>query len=164
MLLLGFTFGLLAQNVKLAYIDSNRIMTECNDTKEAQELFQQDRANWDKQIDDLTAEIQRLETEYETRKLTLSETGKKEAEARITEKLKERQTQLENIYGEDGLAARRNAELLAPIMEKLRAIIDRVAIDENYAMIFDIAAGSVLWAKPNMDITQQLIVEMNKVE
>ena len=164
MLLLGLSVGLFAQSMKLAYIDSNRIMMECNDTKAAQELFQKDRANWDKQIDDLTADIRRLETEYETRRLTLSESGKKEAQDRISARLRERQTLLENIYGEEGLAARRNAELLAPIMEKLRAIIDKVAIDENYSMIFDIAAGSVLWAKPNMDITQQLIVEMNKVD
>lgn len=164
LLLAGFSVGLFAQSLKLAYVDSNRIMMECNDTKAAQTLFQKDRENWDKQIDDLTAEIRRLENEYETRRLTLSESGKREAQERIATRLRERQNLLESIYGEDGLAARRNAELLAPIMEKLRVIIDRIAIDENYSMIFDIAAGGVLWAKPNMDITQQLIVEMNKAD
>lgn len=158
------TIGLYAQNLKIAYIDSNRIMSECNDTKEAQKLFQKDRENWDKQIDDMSADIKRLETEYETRKLTLSESGKKEAENRITAKLRERQTLIERIYGEEGLAATRNAELLAPIMEKLRVVIDKIAVDENYALIFDAATSGIVWAKERMDITQQVIVEMNKAE
>ena len=158
-----FIFGLCAQTVRLAYIDSNRIMAESNDTREAQRIFQSDREAWDEEIDDLTAEVRRLETELETRRLTLTESGKREVEDRISAKIRERQQLLERIYGENGLAETRNAELLAPIMTKLRTIIDRIADDENYSMIFDASTSGIIYANDRMDITTQVIEEMNKV-
>ena len=162
LIMVVFCLGLFAQNLRVAYIDSNRIMTECDDTREAQRLFQMDRENWDKQIDDLTADIRRLTTEYETRRLTLSESGKREAEDRIMARERERQQLLERIYGETGLAANRNAELLAPIMEKLRVVIDKIAIDDNYSIIFDASSSGIVWAQERMDITQRVIHEMNR--
>ena len=157
-----FSFGLYAQALRIAYIDSNRIMMDCNDTREAQRLFQLDRDRWDREIDDMTADIRRLETELEMRRLTLSESGVREAEERITARHRERQNLLERIYGERGLAASRNEELLAPIMEKLRVILDRIAIEENYAVIFDAATSGIVWAQERLDITNQVINEMNR--
>jgi outer membrane protein len=157
-----FSFGLFAQAIRVAYIDSNRIMMDCVDTREAQRLFQLDRDRWDREIDDMTADIRRLETEFEMRRLTLSESGVREAEERINARIRERQNLLERIYGERGLAASRNEELLAPIMEKLRIVLDRIAIDDNYTIIFDAATSGIVWAQERLDITQQVIDEMNR--
>ena len=156
------TLGLNAQNMRIAYIDSNRIMAESNDTREAQRLFQSDRENWDSQIDDIQSQVHRLETELETRRLTLTESGKREVEERITAKKREGAQLLESIYGENGLAEKRNADLLAPIMSKLRNIIDRIAEDDNYTIIFDASTSGIIYANDRMDITQQVIIEMNK--
>jgi len=158
-------FGVLsAQNLKIAYIDSEKIMAESKDTKEAQSLFQKDRDGWKKQVDDLDAEIQRLENDYNTKKLTLSASGKKQAEDKIEAKKTERKTLIESIFGENGRAAARNAELLQPIMTKLRNIIEKVSVEENYAMIFDASSAGIIWAQPKLDITERIILEMNKTE
>ena len=161
-LVLALTLGLHAQNIRMAYINSTRIMTESNDTREAQRLFQLERDRWEREIDDMSAEIQRLEREYETRRLTLSESGKKEAEDRITARMRERQQLIERIFGEGGIAERRNNELLAPIMEKLRTVLDRIAVDDNYTVIFDAASSGIVWAQERLDITHQVIIEMNR--
>ena len=162
MLVLALALGLHAQNIRMAYINSTRIMTESNDTREAQRLFQLERDRWEREIDDMSAEIQRLEREYETRRLTLSESGKKEAEDRITARMRERQQLIERIFGEGGIAERRNNELLAPIMEKLRTVLDRIAVDDNYTVIFDAASSGIVWAQERLDITHQVIIEMNR--
>ena len=157
-----FIVGLSGQAVKLAFIDSNRIMAESNDTREIQRIFLQERDAWDSEIDNLTDEVRRLETELETRRLTLTETGKREAEERILAKMRERQQLIERIYGEDGLATQREAELLAPIMAKLRTIIDRIAEEEDFSMIFDWVTSGLIYAKDTMDITAEVISEMNR--
>ncbi len=160
-----FVMGaLFAQNVKVAYIDSERIMMESKDTKEAQSLFQKDREGWMRQIDDLDAEIQRLESDFNTKKLTLSASGKKQAEDKIEEKKNARKEIVESIFGDNGRAQSRNAELLQPIMTKLRVIIERIAVEENYAMIFDASSAGIIWAQPRLDLTEQIINEMNKTE
>lgn len=153
-----------AQNLKLAYIDSEKIMSECKDTKEAQSLFQKDREGWNKQVGDLDAEIQRLENDYNTKKLTLSAQGKKTAEDKIAAKKKERKDLVESIFGENGRAAQRNQELLQPIMTKLKTIIEKISVEENYSMVFDAGSAGIIWTKLTLDITERIITEMNKTE
>jgi len=153
--------GLMSQTLRIAYVDSYRIISESNDTREAQRVFQVDRDNWVRQIDEMEDEILRLERELETRRLTLTESGRREAEERIATRMRERQQFIERIFGETGLAATRNNELMAPIMEKLRVAIDKIAIEENYSIIFDASSG-VVWAQERLDITQQVIDELNR--
>jgi outer membrane protein len=158
-------FGILsAQTIKIAYIDSEKIMAESKDTKEAQKLFQKDREGWTKQVNDLDAEITRLENDYSTKKLTLSAAGKKQAEEKIEQKKTERKEMVESIFGEKGRAATRNAELLQPIMTKLRTIIEKICVDEGYSMIFDASSSGIIWAQPKLDISERVILEMNKTE
>ncbi len=156
--------ALAAQTVKIAYIDSEKIMKESKDTQEAQKLFQKDREGWTKQVNDVDAEITRLENDYNTKKLTLSAAGKKQAEEKIEQKKTERKELVESIFGENGRAAARNAELLQPIMAKLRLIIEKVSVEQNYSMIFDATSAGIIWAQPKLDITESIILEMNKTE
>ena len=161
-LLLGlFIISLNSQNIRIAYFDSFRVMNECNDITEAQKLYQNARETWDREIDELSAEIRQIEQEYDQRKYTLHESGKLEYEERITTKKREMAQQIEKIFGEDGLAATKSAELQAPSMTKLRTIVERIAVDENYSIIFDAAAIGIFYAVERMDITQQIISEMN---
>jgi Skp family chaperone for outer membrane proteins len=50
---------------------------------------------------------------------------------------------------------------MTPIMEKLRLAIEKIAIEDNYNIIFDSASG-IVWAQERLDITQQVIEEMNR--
>jgi outer membrane protein len=121
-----------------------------------------ERENWDREIEDITAEVQRLEREFETRRLTLGEAGRREAEERIIARMRERQQLVERIYGENGIAERRHNELIAPIMDKLHEVLQKIATEENYSMIFDASSSGLAWAQERLDITQQVIIEMNR--
>ena len=153
--------GLIAQTLRIAYVDMYRIISESNDTREAERIFQIDRDNWIRQINEMEEEILRLERELETRRLTLTESGRREAEERILARIRERQQFIERVYGEDGLASTRNDELMEPILEKLRIAIDKIAVQEDYSIIFDSSTG-VVWAQDRLDITPLVIEEMNR--
>ncbi len=156
--------ALCAESSRLAYIYADRIMTESKDAQEAQQLFQADQAVWEKEVQELDAEIERLQNEYETRKLTLAEAGKKEQENKIQKKIQDRQNIVQEILGENGKAAQRNAELLEPIMKKVNKAIEQVAIDNNFDMIIDASAGGLLYAKPALDVTDLVLEELNTME
>ena len=156
--------ALCAESSRLAYIYADRIMTESKDAQEAQQLFQADQAVWEKEVQELDAEIERLQNEYETRKLTLAEAGKKEQENKIQKKIQDRQNIVQEILGENGKAAQRNAELLEPIMKKVNKAIAQVAIDNNFDMIIDASAGGLLYAKPALDVTDLVLEELNTME
>ncbi|MCB5230827.1 MAG: OmpH family outer membrane protein [Candidatus Cloacimonas sp.] len=152
---------LLAQSIKIGYIDTDKIMIESKDTQEAQLIFKNEQAQWEKEIMALDDEVKRLESEYEARKLTLTESGKAQAQEKIEAKTKERRQYLERIFGENGIAVQRNAELLEPIMIKLKESIEKIAIEENYSIVFDAVGGGLLYARPNLDLTDLILKEMN---
>lgn len=160
---LAFSFSLLqAQSLKIAYINTDRVIQESNDTKDIQRVFNLDRTNWENQIKTAQDQVKAMESDLELKKLTLSEQGKKDAQAKIQAKKDEADAMVESFFGTNGKAKQRYQELIEPVTKKINQIIEKIAVDENYSMILDVSTGVVLYAKQNMDITDQIIAEINK--
>ncbi len=151
-----------AEAEKLAYIDTDRIMMTSPETQEAQTILMGERQKWEQEIADMDAEIEQLYADYESKKMILTESGKQEAETKIMSLSEARQAKVQELFGENGTFVQRQNELLAPILNKLKTIIEKVAIENNYSIILDASAGSILYAKPSLDITDSILDEMEK--
>jgi len=151
-----------AQAVKIAYINTDKVIAQCNDTKEIQRVFSAERQNWEDQIKELDDTSKQLQSDFDKKKLTMTESGKRDAQAKIDAKNAERDRMIDEYFGENGKAKQRYQELIEPVTKKINGIIEKIAVDENYSLILDVSTGVVLYAKQNMDITDQVIDEMNK--
>jgi hypothetical protein len=69
---------------------------------------------------------------------------------------------LEEYFGEGGKAEQRYRELIDPLTLKIHNLIKKTAEDEKYTMIFDVSMGTVLYAAPAIDLTDQILLELNK--
>ncbi|HHV37776.1 MAG TPA: OmpH family outer membrane protein [Candidatus Cloacimonetes bacterium] len=154
--------GLIAQNVKLGYVNTDRILFDSNEMAEISRLFQLDRQKWTGQIQALDNEIQQMERDFDVRKLTLSENSKRELQDQIISKKEEAGRLLQQYFGDNGLAEQRYRELVDPLSQKIHEIITDIAEDEKYTMILDVSMGVVLYAVPSIDITEQVLQELNK--
>ncbi|HPF09011.1 MAG: OmpH family outer membrane protein [Candidatus Cloacimonetes bacterium] len=161
LILIGI-LGLGAQNVKLGYVNTDRILIDSNEATEISRLFQLDRQNWTNQIRALDDEIQQMERDFEIRKLSVSEATKRDMQGKIDAKKAEAGQLLEQYFGEGGTAEQRYRELIDPLTKKIHDIITKIAADENYTMILDVSMGVVLYATPSIDITEQVLQELNK--
>lgn len=153
-----------AESAKIVYVDTDRIMTESKLTKEAQQSFQTEQQKWQEKLTQMQSEIDRLSADYQAKELVLTEEGKKESQAKLLKLDKEIKDYYNEIYGEHGKATTRNNDLLGPILDKLKVVIEDVAVKNNYSLILDSSAGAILYAKPAMDITDQIIEELDKAE
>lgn len=153
---------ILANAEEIVYYDSNRVLESSKDLQDAQKNLENDINTWEQEIEEVENDIQELKDEYERKKLTLLESGRQEALQKIAEMEELRDDKIEEIYGENGRIINRNDELLQPIMEKLNAILEKIAVDNNYSMILDAASGAVGYAKNKLDITDDIIDEMDK--
>ncbi|MDP8204190.1 MAG: OmpH family outer membrane protein, partial [Candidatus Tenebribacter mawsonii] len=151
-----------AESEKIAYIDTEKIMMTSPETQEAQTILLGERQKWEQEIADMDAEIEQLYVDYESKKMILTESGKQEAEAKIMSLSEARQARVQELFGETGAFVQRQNELLAPILNKLKTIIEKVSIENNYSIVFDASAGSILYAKPSLDITDLILNEMEK--
>ena len=153
-----------AESTKIVYVDTDRIMVDSKLTKEAQQSFQTEQQKWQDKLTQMQSDIDKLSADYKARELVLTEEGKKEAQAKLLKLDKEIKTYYNEIYGENGKATSRNNELLKPILDKLKTVIEDIAVKNNYSLILDSSAGAILYAKPAMDITDQVIEELDKAE
>ncbi len=151
-----------AEAEKIAYIDTDRIMMTSTETQEAQTILVGERQKWEQEIADIDTEIEQLYADYESKKMILTESGKQEAETKIMTMTESRQSKVQELFGENGKFIQRQNELLAPILNKLKTVIEKVSVENNYSIVLDASAGSVLYAKPNLDITDAILDEMEK--
>ncbi len=150
------------QAVKLGYVNTDRLLLESNEAAEISRLFNLDKQNWTNQIRQLDEEIKQMERDYEIDKLTKTEAYKREAQSRIDTKKAEAGRLLEDYFGEGGAAEQRYRELIDPLTLKIHNIITKTAEDEKYTMIFDVSMGTILYALPALDLTDQILLELNK--
>ncbi len=154
--------ALLAQQPKIGYVDVERLKVEYKEFQDAQERFNQQLSIWQSQADTMQKEVAALQNELERQGSLLTEAKRKEKQQLIIAKQKEYQDFASKILGPEGEAARREKELSKPLIDKINAVIQLVAIRDGYALILDSSGGNVLYAKEDMDLTAVILEELNK--
>ncbi len=160
LIVLGIVFFSFAE-LKIGYINSDRIINEYQGTKEAQEKFNKEVAKWEQEASERQKEIKTKKEQLDKQSLLLSSERKKELESQLEQELIEYNKFLQEKFGQQGDAVKKNEELLKPIMEKVNKILEKIAKDENYDFIFD-GRYSLAYAKKAYDITEKVILILNK--
>lgn len=153
-----------SQEGKIGYVDSMRLRTGFKEFADAQAKFDQDVKAWQDEAAQMKKAIDSLEADLEKTSLILSEAKKKEKEDLLeAEKLKY-QKFTNNIFGPGGKAEKRNAELTKPILDKINLVLEKIATEENFIMIFDSVNGNIAYAKKSLDLTDLVLEELQKLE
>jgi outer membrane protein len=154
--------GASAQEFKLGYIDSERIFNEYRAVGEAQQQFDRDVEAWKKEAEQSERELQSMQEELESQRLLLSETALQEKENQLQTMAAEYERFIQSVWGPTGKIAQRNAELTRPIMEKVREVVDKLAAEQGFSLIFDAADGNLVYGEKSLDLTDQVLTELNK--
>jgi outer membrane protein len=148
--------------LKLGYINSEAIFQEYSGTKEAQDKFNKEVAKWEQDASKKQKEIKDLKDQIDKQSLLLSAERKKALEDSLDQKMAQYQKFIQEKFGQKGEALSKNEELTKPIIEKINQIIEKIAKEENYDYIFDARAGGIVYAKKAFDLSDRVLVLLNK--
>ena len=148
--------------LKIGFINSERIFAEYEGTKEAQDKFNKEVAKWEQEATERQKEMKDLKDQLEKQSLLLSGERKKEIEDKLQVKMTDYQKFLQEKFGQEGEALKKNEDLTKPIVEKINKILEQIAKAENYDYIFDARVGGMVYAKPGYDLTERVITALNK--
>ncbi len=154
LLLLMISAPIFAQ--KLAYVQTQQIFSEFSEYKDAEAKLAQLRSQYQAEYDQLVKEYTAQLQEIESQSLLLSPEKKQEKERLMQEKALQIEKYKYEKLGPQGELYAAQAKLVAPINDKIMAAIKKIGEDEGYDFIFDGASG-LLYAKPDTDITQQVL-------
>lgn len=148
--------------IKIGYINSEQILNAYQGTRTALESFNRDVDGWNQDAAARKKELDGLGRDVAAQSPMLSDAKRREKEQDYQRKLTEYDQFVQSIWGPNGLLAKRNQEILQPIVSKIQTILAKIGAEEGYDLILDAADGHVLYADQSLDLTQRVIDELGK--
>jgi outer membrane protein len=143
-----------AQELKIGYVNSERVMRESNPAKAAQAKLQAEFSKREKELDDSAAKLKTAADKLEKEAITLSETERNRRQRELVES--DRDLQRKRREFQEDLNQRRNEEL-AGVIERANRVIRQIYESEKY----DLVLQEVIFAGARVDITEKVIKVLN---
>ncbi|MEP7127281.1 MAG: OmpH family outer membrane protein [Chitinophagales bacterium] len=153
--------GSVAFAQKLAYVDTEYILKNIPDYKDAQKKLDDIAAVWQKDIDTKYAEIDKLYKSYQAEQVLLTEEMKLQRQKEIQDKEKAAKELQKQKFGYQGELFVKRQELVQPIQDNVFDAVSKIATAKAYDFVLDKSSGSVvLYANTKVNISDQVLQAM----
>lgn len=146
--------GAQAQELKIGYVNSERVLREANLAKAAQIKLEAEFGKREKDLRDLEARLRGAADKLEKDAPTLSEAERNRRQRDVVEQ--ERDLQRKRREWQEDLTQRKNEELAA-VVEKANRVIKQIFETEKYDLILQDA----IHFSARVDITKKVIDALN---
>lgn len=146
---------------KFAWVDTDYIMSNIPEYKQAQDELNKLSVQWQKEIEAKYAEIDKLYKNFQQDQLLLTEDLRKKREAEIVEKEKAAKDLQKQRFGVDGDLFKKRQELVKPIQDKVFNAVKELAELKNYAVVFDKSSDlTMLYTNAKYDMSEEVLEKM----
>lgn len=143
---------------KYGYVDSEYILSNIPDYKQAQSQLDNMSAQWQGEIESLFSEAEALQVALNAEKILLTEEMVGEREKIIDEKKTQARTLQQTYFGPEGDLFNKRLELIKPIQDQIYNAIQSVAKQKKYDIVFDKASElMMLYTNPRADLSDEVL-------
>ncbi len=143
-----------AQELKIGYVNGERVLREAAPAKAAQAKLEAEFSKRDKELNDVAARLKTASDKLEKEAPTLSEAERNRRQRELVEQDRDFQRKRREL--QEDLAQRKNEELAA-VLERSNKVIKTIFDTEKYDLILQDA----VFFSPRVDITQKVIDRLN---
>ena len=145
---------------KVAYVRSQDLIYRYEGTLEAMAKFNNQKQQWQANVDTLKFDFQRAVNRYnqEYKKLAVSE------RQRWEDDLSSQERQLQSYASAiEGKIKQADEEMMQAALDQINVFVEQYSIEHGYDIILGTTvSGNVLYGKEDLDITEELLKELNK--
>jgi len=147
---------------RIAYVNPQALFESAPGRAAAEETFRKETEAYRAELSRLNDALNKAVQDYQKTEATLT-AGQKETRQRALQakqdSLQQRQQELEQR------ANQRQNELMAPIMESVRKVLEDIRAEDGYAMILSSEPGTspILAADKNLDITERVVARLRTI-
>lgn len=143
-----------AQELKIGYVNSERVLREAAPAKSAQAKLETEFSKREKELNDTGARLKAAADKLDKDSPTLTESDRSRRQRELVEQ--DRDLQRKRREFQEDLNQRRNEEL-AGVLERANRVIKQIFDQEKYDLILQ----EVIFAGPRIDITEKVIKALN---
>jgi outer membrane protein len=153
-MLLGSAGSLHAEDLKIGYVNSDRVLRDAIPAKAAQAKLESEFSKRDKEMSDMAAKIKAASDKLEKEAPTLSEADRSRRQRELVDQ--DREFQRKRREFQEDLTQRKNEEL-SVVVERANKVIKQIFESEKYDLILQEA----VFAGPRVDITDKVVKALN---
>lgn len=158
-ILLAAGLGLLAlaataQDLRIGFVNTDRIFREANLAKAAQTKLEQEFSRREKEVQGLAAQLKTASEKFERESPTLPDAQRGARQRQLVEQ--DREFQRKQREFQEDLNLRKNEELQS-VLERANRVIKQVAEAEKY----DLVIQEAVYINPKHDITDKVLSGLN---
>lgn len=162
---LGLLVAIMATGVgfsqKFAFVDTEYILGRIPSYDASQKQLDKFAADWQKEIEDKRADIEKLYKDYQAERVLLTEDMRKKREEDIIQREKDLKTLQKKYFAPEGDLYKKRQELIKPIQDDVFNAIKELAQEGNYDVIFDTASGpTMLYTNPRYDKSDEILEKL----
>jgi outer membrane protein len=146
---------------RFGYIDTDFILNKMPEYAKAQDEINQLSEAWEKEIQDMDKKIEAMYSDLQAEQVLLTDEMKKDRQSAIQKKEADLKEYQKKVFGFGGLFFLKKQELIKPIQDKVWDAVDKVAKQNNLAIVFDKAGELVMiYTDPRYDYTDFVLDEL----
>jgi outer membrane protein len=158
-LLLAAAPAVRAEELRLATVDLQRALNECDAGKRAKEDFKSQVDKLQADLNKQKSDIEKIKDEVEKKGMVLKDEERKNIERDYQKRLRDFQRTYKDSQAE---LQQRDNELTSEILRDLQEVIAEYGAKQNYTLILEASnTGAVLYNSRSIDITDAVIQEYN---
>ena len=155
------SFGQIVAAQKFGYIDTDYILAQMPEYKEAQAEHERLSKSWQSEIQQMYQVIEGMYSELQAEEVLLTAEMKEERMAEIRAKEEEVREYNNQVFGYNGLFFLKKEELMKPVLEAVFEATEKVSKQNRIQFMFDKAADMVmLYTDPIHDYTDYVLEEL----
>jgi outer membrane protein len=160
LMVFGTTMSVRAQQ-RYAVIDTKYILERIPAYKEADAKLKLTGEQWQKEIDDLQVQLDKMYKNYESEQFMLTEALKKKREDELFEKEKQVRDLQKKRFGYEGDLFKERQRLIKPVQDKVYDAIQKIATSRSYDFVLDKSEGiTIIFADPKLDKSDDVLKEL----
>lgn len=154
-------FGQIVVAQKFGYIDTDYILAQMPEYKEAQAEHERLSKSWQSEIQQMYKVIDGMYSELQAEEVLLTPEMKEERMAEIKTKEEEVKEYNNQVFGYNGLFFLKKEELMKPVLESVFEATEKVSKAHRLQFMFDKAADMVMiYTDPIHDYTDYVLEEL----
>jgi outer membrane protein len=163
-LTLGFSHRAQAQSAsaqfKVAFVNTGVLLDNAPGRAQAESAYARETRGYSDQLRKMNDSLNTMFASYQKQEATLTAAQKEtrqKALRDLQQSLQEKQQQLSQQ------AQQKQNELMAPIMEQVKKVLDDIRIEDGYSMIITGDPNLILSYDKNLDITDRVVARLRTV-
>lgn len=153
--LVGCALGAMAQ--KFALVDMEYVLKNIPTYEIANEQVNQMSLRWQKEVDVLAEEADKMYKDYQSNMVFLTDEQKQKREKEITAKEKAAAELRQKYFGPEGDLFVLRQKLMEPIQDEVYNAVKAVSEERGFQCIFDRASSAdIIFASPRIDISNEV--------